>query len=125
MIPMAFRSASKYIAKQMLERYEDGERQVETATRALNEKQRAEFNLRYKARKKSLKKSYLYCLLGGFHYAYFGDWTKFILFALTTGGLFAWWAWDLGTLPFKVADLNQQQAMAIIKSITTRDLKVV
>lgn len=122
---MAFRSASKYIAKQMLERYDEGEHQVEAAARALSDKQRAEFNLRYEARKKSLKKSYLYCLLGGFHYVYFGDWTKFIFFTLTTGGLLVWWAWDLGTLPFKVATLNQQQAMAIMRAITSRDLKVV
>lgn len=119
MVPIIFRQWSKSFAKEYVRAYEEAELTLEKEIAALTPLQRAQFQSRFDQHKKSVATAYLCSFVFGAHYLYLGDVKKFILFFVTAGGFLAWWAWDFGTMVFKVAESNRDIANQILRSIKT------
>ncbi|MBP3837228.1 MAG: hypothetical protein J6E31_09050, partial [Pyramidobacter sp.] len=49
--------------------------------------------------------AYIFCIFG-WHYAYFQDWSKQILFIVTLGGVGIWWIMDMFKIPKYVEEYN-------------------
>ena len=73
MIPMMARDLSKKIARDMVEKYENGAIEVDKAVAALNPSQKVEVERRYQLKQKSLATAYLFCLMGGLHFSQLGS----------------------------------------------------
>ncbi len=71
----------------------------------------------YKKRRKKVWVAYLLLFLGGLHYLYLGSISRWLLFALTAGGLFIWLIYDLFTLPSRIKDVNQEKALEILSEL--------
>lgn len=71
----------------------------------------------YERKKKYLGSAYVCWLLLGCHYAYVRKWGLQILFWLTCGGLFLWWAINIFQIPKMIGDYNKGLAISVLKDI--------
>jgi hypothetical protein len=71
----------------------------------------------FKRRSKSPNLACLLWLFFGLHYAYVGKWWVQILFWMTMGGFFIWWAIDLFRLHSLIREHNKTLALTVLRDI--------
>ncbi|MBT0813123.1 TM2 domain-containing protein [Litoribacter ruber] len=77
-----------------------------------------EFLELYLAQAKSLTWAYLaLVLVFPFHYAYQDRWGKQVLFWVTAGGLFVWWAVDFFRIPGMIREYNENLGFRILERL--------
>ena len=90
---------------------------VRNAVAKLSAEGQEEFLEEYRRKSKSLPIAYLWWFFLGAHYAYLRSWGWQIVFWLTLGGLFLWWAFDLLHMYWKVKSLNRDIAIDVMRTL--------
>jgi hypothetical protein len=84
---------------------------------ALAPSQQAAWLEEFERRAKRPTAAYVFWVLFGLHYAYFGRWVIQILFWLTAGGFFLWWLVDLFRVGGLVRDANRDVAVSVLRDL--------
>lgn len=112
------RFLARSFANKLVTDYECEREMITAILRDMNDSNRWIFEKRFNARKKSLSAAYVFLFAGfGSHYLYLGQWRTQLLFWLTLGGGFVWYAISAVTMYYLVDRANRETAFAIIGEI--------
>lgn len=115
------RMFSRMFARRMVKKWEEESKWIEDTLAGLSDVDKLQYGRQYEDRRKKMGVGYLCCVFYGCHYLYVGSYVKQVIFWLTMGGLFAWWALDFFLMFFIIDAYNRKLSMEIIDEIMNRN----